>query len=391
MSYFEFKHSDVFTTVLKLNPSFDFFIYKNNIYQNSNKHIDGVHSKELLMKHQKTTSLYELNVDRDESLPENLIRPFIIKDSSTKDFFFSEDLSLYDMGEAVYGEYPIFASINFYRYFSSSESGGWFATYGEERLHYNALRNVINHTKLYTPSIEFYDDERAITIIEIPSVIFGSELQRGEIEISIHFKGELIATAKDNSKGEMIQTYSDNTTNDDSVIGHVLYKDGFIILFADWALTDDITIRERYRYLSRTDGPTAFGIDFPRWVFFGELGIKDLDLPMPPDEYYPVKTNFNLKFKGTTITPTINMIATAVPRELNYSQNPTFIYNNFEDSEYDLQTYHQIQEKELKETNTMISKINIYDEQKELIAVAKLAKPLTLDKTEFNFKLKLDI
>ena len=60
------------------------------------------------------------------------------------------------------------------------------------------------------------------------------------------------------------------------------------------------------------------------------------------------------------------------------------IYNTVSSSFYDYEEKFKHQ--------TFISKIGIYDENKNLIAIANLAKPIKkLEDRDFTFKLKLDI
>jgi uncharacterized membrane protein affecting hemolysin expression len=110
------------------------------------------------------------------------------------------------------------------------------------------------------------------------------------------------------------------------------------------------------------------------------------------------------------------MMAHANKNELNWSNNPTYIERQ---SAFNNQTYEQIfveqsssqayrENKKILIKNTMsssfanysesfnpqtfISKIGIYDENKELIAVAKLANPVRkTNERDYTFKLKLDL
>ena len=105
------------------------------------------------------------------------------------------------------------------------------------------------------------------------------------------------------------------------------------------------------------------------------------------------------------------MFADAPLGDLNYSPNPTFV--KYSDNEEGAgwavsgsSGYFQDNKKDLKNTisssfydydakfkrQTFISKIGIYDENKNLIAVANLAKPIKkLEDRDYTFKLKLDL
>jgi len=101
------------------------------------------------------------------------------------------------------------------------------------------------------------------------------------------------------------------------------------------------------------------------------------------------------------------MMAHARKNELNHSNNPTFVeYNKPRLTTTGSRGYIENDELPIKNTvsssyntptgsfkkTTYITKIGIYDEQKNLIGIASLANPVK--KTEdrnFTFKLKLDI
>ena len=102
------------------------------------------------------------------------------------------------------------------------------------------------------------------------------------------------------------------------------------------------------------------------------------------------------------------MFADAPLGELNFSPNPTYIsyQANAPSASSSPVGYFQNNELSLKNTisssffdfnakqkrQTFISKIGIYDENRNLIAIANLSKPIKkLDDRDFTFKLKLDI
>ena len=100
------------------------------------------------------------------------------------------------------------------------------------------------------------------------------------------------------------------------------------------------------------------------------------------------------------------MFCTAPRGELNQSQNPTFYTkDSFKDSPFS-QTSFKETARIIKniasasyqdptapfEKTTYISKIGIYDEDKNLVAIASLARPVKkTESRDITFKLKLDI
>ena len=127
---------------------------------------------------------------------------------------------------------------------------------------------------------------------------------------------------------------------------------------------------------------------------------------MKSSERLSPSSSFDLKFEGVNKTPVLTMFVHAQRGEFNHSLNPTFIEKtqrtdpttgssvyiesktinpaNVVSSSYnDPQEYLQ--------KTTFITKINLYDEDKNLIGVAKVSKPVkkTQDR-DLTFKLKLD-
>jgi hypothetical protein len=115
-----------------------------------------------------------------------------------------------------------------------------------------------------------------------------------------------------------------------------------------------------------------------------------------------------LSFNGTSYIPTVTMLAHAKKGELNHSNNPTYLTfgQNSANMLYGTGSlYAENSELEIKNTvkspyddhdaifqkQTWISQIGIYDEDKNLIAIAKLANPVRkTENREFTFKLRLD-
>jgi hypothetical protein len=100
------------------------------------------------------------------------------------------------------------------------------------------------------------------------------------------------------------------------------------------------------------------------------------------------------------------MLAKAPYNNLNYSNNPTYMSSSEPNSVISGSYKFVEQPRRVKNTadysftdieppmdqSIYISKVNIYDEDKNLIGVAKLAKPIRKTKNrQFAFKLKLDI
>ena len=147
------------------------------------------------------------------------------------------------------------------------------------------------------------------------------------------------------------------------------------------------------------------------WVHFFSTGSNANHL---------ISSSYDIRFEGVNYIPTLTMMAHAKKGHLNHSNNPTYIDygQDFLNSEtgslttafsWGLNTGKKYLEKKdltIKNTvksqyakhsasfekQTYISKIGIYDEDRNLIAIAKLATPIRKrEQDEFTFKMKLDI
>jgi len=139
--------------------------------------------------------------------------------------------------------------------------------------------------------------------------------------------------------------------------------------------------------------------DVAKWKYFG-MGAND----GATVDNTNLSSSFSIDYKGVNRIQTLNMFCHAKNGELNFSNNPTYLsggptYNSgsrvFKINQRNIKnivssSYTDITP-EFKKT-TYISKIALYDKDKNLIGIAKVATPVrkTEDK-QYTFKLKLDI
>jgi hypothetical protein len=266
-----------------------------------------------------------------------------------------------------------------------------------DRKHIYALKNVLNSYSTISSHYEYSSSQglwnketQRINLINIPSIFYGSSINRGTVELSFEVSGTVIAQLNDvNKNGELIQVSGNYGSG--SVAGVVLYNEGFIILTGSWPL--DTVHQETY--------DSGSSPDYPRWIFWGS-GNSSCTIVAPSSSY-------DLDFEGINYVNTITMFAHAEKNDLNHSNNPTYVdYSN--SSNFNAvatsTTYSENEFLNIKNTTkypydnytgslekqTFITKIGIYDENKNLIAVAKVSKPVRkTENRDFTFKLKLDI
>lgn len=429
MPYYKFDKNDVFVNTLKLYPDVKFVIYHGSSYYNSTPHISGAFTSSVRLTSPGDISLYELNVDRRDHATgrsigqvedRSIIYPWVVKDGSRMNFrtntstAFAAELP----GTVVTGAlYPYTSTISKTYYSSTAKRvespviattaapGIEIQSYGSVS-HLRALKNTINYYRYLSPQFEYSSsadaaaagvsnrdfDSSSVGLVSIPSIFYGNNIKKGTVNLEIYYTGSLIARAQDTRRnGELIQTYggtTDATALDGSVIGLVLYNEGFLILTSSGDLSNATD-----KYLDPT------GADLkPNWTYFANSISGTVEAP---------NTTFIMNMSGTTDTQVLTMFATAPKGLLNHSNNPSYLqkgmakkistgsHGYFEsDTQYvkNVVSSSYVDPTGSFEKTTYISKVAIYDKNRNLLGVAKTATPIkkTVNR-DFTFKIKLDI
>ena len=379
-TFFEFKKDDVFYNTLKTYPRVNFYLYSGSVYYNNeNNNLINFHTPK------GHINLYDLNVNRNNvssSSDSQLIYPFITKNGSSTSFStVSKDNFNLDFayGDEVTGSYPLTASI-------SIDQLGTSLTGRKKDVLYSLKSTLDFYTTLsphfaYSSSLGIKEEQK-INMISVPSIFYGSSIEKGSVRLKYYVTGTLIAEAADTLKNGVLSQTSGSATGTN--IGVVLYNEGFILLTAS---TDIDTHTEAY-----TTTSTAHSAS---WQYFGVTG----SYAGSPS------SSFSLDFNGTTNVQTLTMHAHAKENDLNFSNNPTFLSSSISAASSS-NMYHEDAEAEIKNIVTSsyanysapfrpvtyISKIGIYDENKNLIGIASLANPVRkIEGRSYTFKLKLDI
>jgi len=389
MTFKKFEEKDILYNVLETNPEQSFKVYDAKIYHNNKAVISGSFADPTLLVPQGFVSLYELNVDRNEAAT-GLIYPFVTKGGSligTKTISTTTFNTDFSYGDTITGSYPLSSSIkrDFYQL-------------GQARPEINALKNVLNSytilSRQYEYNSSFGDKEtQPLGLISIPSILYGDSIKKGSLEMDFYISGTLIGSLKDERRnGEMVQTGPPGSNGSGSVAGVALYNEGFILLTGSWTLETGIA----RNYLNDISN-----LQTSSWLFYGCGANDNLPSGIIPSSSYSLNMN------GVNKIPTLTMFAHANKAEMNHSNNPTYIEHG-QSTAPSTGTFSYIEGKNIKIKNTVsssyadptgsfekityISKIGIYDEEKNLIGVATVASPVkkTQDR-DITFKLKLDI
>ena len=436
MPYYKFKRNEIYRNNLKTYPSIKFVTYSGSSYYNDTPNISGAFFNPVRLTDSSHISLYELNVDRLSSstgrfigsapagptaVPDNgLIYSYVVKNGSRMGFRTLASTASWnssEYGQVMFGNFPYTASISKEFYHAETPRSGTTAAAPGDGYksgsvsHLLALKNTINHYEYVNPNFQYSSSVRDfnyidVGLINVPTIFYGSAIKKGTIDLKYYITGTLLARAQDKYKNGLL--YSTFGVMSGSVIGLALYNEGFVILTSSANLT--VASAPHKDYYTSSTGRTS-----PRWTFFGQstrsvlTSSADGLSPVVSTAYRPspASASFIMNMSGTTTTQTITMFANAKKGALNQSNNPTFLQystNNFAGS--GSKSYIENDKLQIKnvvssayadptgsfEKTTYISKVGIYDENQNLIAIAKLATPVrkTVER-DFTFKIKLDL
>lgn len=406
MPLYKFKEGDVLRNRIKSYPKNYFLITSDGVvYNKLNPTLRIIDPGALsYIKHVEKghVSLYEFNVDRPA---DGLIHPFIEKSSNLVGFKTTmssssgilnerNGFSFDNYGDNLSFRYPLSSSISF-EYIPQSDTGGTNNTItGRNRIF--ALRNTLDFYKTSSPHYSYNSTHgnkstQDVNLISVPSIFYGSSIRKGSVKLSLYVSGSLVGELTDSGKnGELRQVLPANSDKG-KVAGVVLYNEGFVLLTGSWDL-----------HSSHTEAYTGGSGIAPKWKFWGG------NYSSTPS------SSWGIEFEGVNYTPVVTMLAHAPRGALNHSNNPTFVKHSTSSSGVLTEhTTHTSKELYLEDAQkpianivsssysepsasfkkqTYISKIGIYDENKNLIAVAKVATPVKkTEEREYTFKLKLDI
>ena len=274
-----------------------------------------------------------------------------------------------------------------------------------------ALANTLDYYQILNPKYAVNDGVRNLTassgvsphaalavevgLLTIPTIFYGDTIKKGTVDLKFFVTGTLVGQLKDiNRNGSLIQVGPSGSNYSGSTAGVVLYNEGFIVLTG----SHDLTLGGSVLGPSRVE---SYGTDhdFPNWINFAQTISSSVA---------PTTTSAcTMDFSGSHKIPTLMLFATAPKNQLNHSNNPTYrdkssvllvtsgstgyIQNNKALIKNTVSSSYNDPTGSFQKT-TYISKVGIYDVNKNLIAIAKVATPVKkLEERELTFKLKLDM
>lgn len=406
MSFKKFNEGDIILNTLKTHPRCEFFVFDGSIYYNNKPSQSGSFAENILNVPAGHISLYEINIDKGTD--NEFIYPFITKQSSNAAFrtvSTNTYSNAFVYGDVMSGSYPMSASITReYMAIAGQRNTGIDTADGSTfetdpvYPHFYALKNRLNFygtlSEHYKVSSSYGDKSlQTVNLISIPSIFYGNKINPGSLSLKWYVTGSLIAELKDTKRnGELIEVSGSNVG---AVAGVALYNEGFLLLTGSWDLSgDSISLIK--------DSATGYN---PQWIFFGAGANDGVDVASTSVTYS--SASFNLSFEGMNNVETMTMFAHARKGEINFSNNPTYYdYGQTLIETTSSQIYEENANRTIKNTvsssnldyeasfqrQVYISRVAIYDENKNLIGIATVSNPiLKKEDQDLTFKLKLDI
>lgn len=408
MPFRKFGETDLIRNTILAYPKVNFFIFEGNVYYNNRPDQDGKFSK-VYSSEVGSINLYEYNIDKLAN-SNDFIHPYITKQSAGGSFKTVGKVSYsneFVYGDRVTGSYPMTASISrelmtnpSARTTETNLADGTTFQGAPTHRHFYSLKNRLNFlgqkSQHYLVSSSLGDkNSQTINLISIPSIAYGSRINPGSVSLKWFLTGSLIAELQDiKQNGELIQVGPAGSTGSGSVAGVVLYSEGFLLLTGSWDLSSE--------QIGLTSGGSAVK---PQWIYYG-AGAKDgVTQATAPAGFS--SASFDMSFEGHTETQVLTMFAHAARGKVNFSNNPTYVtHNQAKLSVTSSSVFEENSDRTIKNTvsssfdgyeapfkrQVYISRVAVYDDNKNLIGVATLSNPVLKDETQdISFKIKLDI
>ena len=364
--FYKFKQNEIIRNRIKLYPTFNFKTFNGNL------HLNNQHTNLETSAPYGTIDLYDY-----AGVLSNTAYAVVPK---TSDLYKSDETTLSSYTSSEYGTeftqtYPIYSQISSDRT-APNERQEYISSISQiAKLYYRHLNNQVDY------------DLNAITktVINIPRMFYGSSIRKGSVVCKIRDKtnGSIVAEARDEKQnGLLYQTNQDVYREmSGSVIGEVLYNHGIMVFTCS---------EENY------DGLTQFGEEGLTccWNLFLFTGTMD-------------STEMELEFQGVNYLNTLTMFCHAPTSQINCSNNPTYKkrvtnLNTTTGSNYFIENpniepknlvYNGISDQTGSYSKEVyINKIGIYDKDKKLLAVTKIANPIRKKQNDgYTFKIKKDL
>ncbi len=375
--FFKFDDSDKLKNRIRCYPEVEFLIYSANVILN--KRIDegqNIHSGSYIRN--------EINIDREIN---QRIQPYIYRDQY---YDAIDGTSVYStpLGEVINGTYLNRKS--YQRYYITSSADPIAITVDRYFQLYKHRFSGVTDGSL--ANFDFNNEE--FTVFMFDRDIFGQQIKPNTLEINRYENNELIYSLIDNNG--ILGRYVDNVFIKQ---GYVLHKYGIVIIQYD--------LKQELNLYNTGDSITVPNSAF-RISFKGVNDVQNMTLFCKVDKRLNNSNNPTYILKNQNIFLTQSSSDSfkendkLLIKNLNNNKyiqknvdyiNESLINGNMEQSYYDNITFNTASiESEKFEKGVYINSINIYDKNKNLIAIANLANPLRKTENDsYIIKLSYDL
>jgi len=194
-----------------------------------------------------------------------------------------------------------------------------------------------------------------LNLINIPSMYYGSAIQKGSVDLRFYITGTLQGRCQDlYQNGNLVETFARDPNFDADnprIAGVVLYNEGFVLLTGSWPLSHRDAPYEGAAFAASPDTL----LENPRWIYWGVGLTSSLNATGPSGEtsqsgsvmtsdgnalygdksgrYDFPSASFEMIFSGTHTVPVMTMMTHAPKGELYWSNNPSFTAANITGSQ----------------------------------------------------------
>jgi len=403
---YKFTENDIFFNTVKTYPKYSFMMYNDGLYINNQ-------IKEGNNKTSSSINVFETNntvsadgnwiiYDKTYSNGNVSLTPITFSQgqatSSISRSFIRKSgdgyNTQYTTAKAPFKLLAASNAINYYRPLSPYYNTSYFLNTFTQAFN----KPVPNYLPSGSTSSDLLNPASDVNIIEIPSIFYKEAINPGSVDLQFYFTGSLIGRAQDiKLNGELIQTTGSTTG---SVVGIVLYNEGILLISGSDYISSDPFVQDYY--IQPTSSGAIAITTRAAWKYFGSY--KNI-----ATGYSIASSSFIMNFEGTNTIPTLTMLAHANKNDLNWSNNPSYLQSgSFAKYLAVTSSTKYIENSTLNIKNTVsssfanysasfypqtfINTIGIYNEEGELIAVAKTANPVRkTNEQDYTFKLKIDL
>ena len=411
---YKFQQNDILNNTVITRPKYQFFFYSGSLYINNNSdtglyqtgsirygdlNLTPVSSLVTVsdlnigyMKSKKTngsvTNLNSKVVTGSSVIPFTISREFVRESGGTYDTDYTSTDTIFkflSLKNSIDNKRTSAIAFDFDTYFNN---GGLPAKNKDETTEGSADSKA--------------SPKQSLNLITFPNTFYGDYVTPGTVTASFYKNGELLAKATDPQKDGRLIEQTNSVIGAGTVAGIILYEEGTIVFTS----TGSLVAGKQEHYIQPLLPAGTPVLDDPKWIHFGSyIKVATSGSPITGSAY-------TLEFQGSHPKDVLTMFAHAPKNELNWSNNPTYLLQSGSNSKdrylaiTGSKSYVENSKVQVKnivsssfptysasfEPTTYIRTVGVYDEDRNLIAVAKVANPVKkTTEQDYTFKLKLDL